>query len=133
MAHVAGVTDYRELDVWKLADDARRRVLGLTDRPAFERDWWLKSQIRRASHSACANVAEGFARYYPREFARFLHISRGSLAETCEHLLAANQAGLVTTTEMAEIDAILRRAQRAATSLIRYLDRTAAVSKSRDR
>jgi hypothetical protein len=36
--------------------------------------------------SAPRNIAEGFGRYDPREFARYLRIARASLMETRNHL-----------------------------------------------
>ena len=43
----------------------------------------LTSQIRRASKSVCANVAEGFAKqeFSPTEFKRFISIAIGSATE----------------------------------------------------
>lgn len=77
----------------------------------------------RAGESACANIAEGFCRFYPKEFARFLRIARGSLAETAEHLRSAVLRGLI---EQAEADAIVLltlRARGACSRLIQYLDK----------
>ena len=41
----------------------------------------LTSQMRRAAVSVSANISEGAARIYPKEFIRFLRISYGSLSE----------------------------------------------------
>ena len=49
----------------------------------------LTSQIRRASVSIPANIAEGAARNHSREFVQFLYISLGSLAELETELLLA--------------------------------------------
>lgn len=48
--------------------------------PSHER-YGLTAQIRRASVSSAVNLAEGAARLGKKEFARFVDIAHGSLAE----------------------------------------------------
>jgi len=118
-----GAPTYTELEVWKLADDVRRRVSQLTSGVAFEhRDlWWVKDQMRRSAHSACANIAEGFGRYNPRDFARFLRISRASLVELSEHLREPLVTELFPGNEAQQLVDSIDRARRASARLIRYL------------
>src|SRR5205085_6332069 len=55
----------------------------------FARDYSLCDQIRRASVSIMANIAEGFGRHSDREFANFLNMAHGSIAEVQSHLYVA--------------------------------------------
>ncbi|HMJ08461.1 MAG TPA: four helix bundle protein, partial [Pyrinomonadaceae bacterium] len=48
-----------------------------------------KSQIRRASVSIMANIAEGFGRRSDKEFAHFLNIAHASTYEVQSHLYVA--------------------------------------------
>ena len=41
----------------------------------------MASQLRRSAVSIPSNIAEGFARYYNKEYRQFLFISLGSCAE----------------------------------------------------
>ena len=56
--------------------------------PPFEKRN-LADQLRRASKSIPANIAEGHGRFYFRETVRFCYTARGSLSETENHLIAA--------------------------------------------
>ena len=77
-----GANTYRELACWQLADELHRKIVAITARPTVRRDFRFCDQIRDASMSACSNIAEGFARRTAADFARFLTIAKGSLAET---------------------------------------------------
>jgi four helix bundle protein len=61
------------------------------------RDFGFCDQIRESARSAPANIAEGFGKYDPPEFRRYLGIAVGSLKETQNHLrdaLAQRYVGL---------------------------------------
>ena len=51
----------------------------------------LTNQVRRASVSVPANIAEGQGRSSTREFAHYLSIAHGSLREVETHLLIASR------------------------------------------
>jgi four helix bundle protein len=114
------------LDAWQLASELRDKTSQLTKTPDFARNSWLRSQLMRATQSACSNIAEGFGRYQPRDFARFLRISRGSLTEAQEHLESARQVGLIGESELRDLVHLANRAIGAITRLVRYLERAKA-------
>lgn len=53
----------------------------------------LTSQIRRAAISVLSNISEGAARGTDPQFAHFLHVARGSLAELEAQLGVAEELG----------------------------------------
>lgn len=116
-----GVRDHRELACWQLANEARVIVTAQTGDRRFDEHLWLKSQIQRSASSACVNIAEGFSRYAPRDFARFLLISRGSMTELLEHIEVAVELGLLPSDTGRQCASLIRRARAAATRLIVYL------------
>ena len=56
-----------------------------------EEKWNLNQQLRRASLSIPANIAEGYGRFYYQENVRFCYIARGSLEEALSHLVIAQE------------------------------------------
>ena len=73
--------DHRRLDIYGEALDIAENAYGLARAlPGCER-FELSSQIRRASTSIAANIAEGAGRGGDKEFARFLRIATGSACE----------------------------------------------------
>jgi four helix bundle protein len=81
------IDDFRNLVVWQLADELRREILAFTDTGPASRDFKYRDQIRDAIASVCRNTSEGFDRFRPAEFARFLEFARGSLGEVQDCLL----------------------------------------------
>jgi four helix bundle protein len=91
-----GIQSYRDLLVWqrgmRLAAEAYRlgRLL-----PKAE-EYRLTSQLLRAAASVPANIAEGHARGTRKDYAHFVTIARGSLAETETILLLLVDVDLLT-------------------------------------
>jgi four helix bundle protein len=119
---MAGARDHEELDVWKLANELRQRMRPILARPELRNDFDLWKQLKRATRSPCPNVAEGFSRFYPRDFAQYVRIAKGSLSEFIDHMGEAEACGYTTRAETAELIVLAKRARGAATGLIRYLE-----------
>mgnify|MGYP001056574090 CR=1 FL=1 len=78
-----------DLKVWQRSHALVLLLYPLTASfPADER-FGLVSQLRRAATSVPANIAEGSKRQGKGDFARFLNIAEGSLAETEYFVLLA--------------------------------------------
>jgi four helix bundle protein len=75
------IRTYRDLVAWQVAMDLVEMVYRASAGFPDSERYGLTSQIRRASVSVPANIAEGFGRGRKAEFRRFLEISRGSLFE----------------------------------------------------
>lgn len=77
------ITNYRDLDVYKRAFLISLEIHKTSlDFPKIEQ-YAMADQVRRASKSICANIAEGFAKQQNSkpEFRRFLLMSLGSAHE----------------------------------------------------
>ena len=83
--------DFRDLQVWQKAHQLTLEVYQATGRFLREEIYGLTSQIRKASASIAANIAEGCGRKGDAELARFLHYAQGSASELDYHLLLAHE------------------------------------------
>lgn len=75
------VRSHRDLKVWRDGIALCAAVYRATESLPKSEVFGVVSQMRRASSSVPANVAEGCARRNTSEFVHFLHVARGSLAE----------------------------------------------------
>ena len=87
-------------------------IYQLTERFPRDERFGLTSQLRRAAISVPANIAEGSKRRRPRDYARFLNIAEGSLAEAGYLLLLSRDLGHLSGADQAaiaeEIDQVAR-------------------------
>ena len=118
---VAGARHSRELHCWQLSNELKLGIYLLSDRPEVKRDFCFHDQIRDAAASAPRNIAEGFGRRSHADFARFLDVARGSLAESQNHLQDAVDRGYLDPIEYAQLNSISERAAAATARLQRYL------------
>ena len=64
--------DFRQIRVWEKAHNLTLEIYQATARFPREELYGLTSQLRRASASVAANIAEGFGRGGNAELAKFL-------------------------------------------------------------
>lgn len=91
------VRSYQDLRVWQLGMDLVVVAHSLAKSlPSFER-YGLASQIRRASVSIPANIAEGHGRDHLGDYLRMLSIAKGSLTELETELMIAVRLGYTSS------------------------------------
>jgi len=88
--------DHKDLDAWKQAMNLVEGVYQLTRSFPKEEVYGLTAQVRRSAISIPSNLAEGSARRSTQEFANFLAIALGSLAELETQLLIAERLKYVS-------------------------------------
>lgn len=90
------VRGYHDLRVWHVAMDFAEAIYRMTwEFPDRER-FGMCIQLQKASMSIPANIAEGHARGHTNDFARFLSIARGSLAEVETFMTMAQRLGYIS-------------------------------------
>jgi four helix bundle protein len=93
------VKEFRELLVWQRSHELTLAVYRATKKFPKEELFGLTSQLRRASSSIPANIAEGCGRDGDAELKRFLSISLGSACEVDYHLLLATELGYLSQSD----------------------------------
>jgi four helix bundle protein len=90
--------DFKGLKVWQRAHQVTLEVYKVS--AGFPKQEWygLTSQVRRASTSIAANIAEGCGRSGDAELARFLYIAMGSASEIEYHILLARDLRILDQT-----------------------------------
>ncbi|MFH1545502.1 MAG: four helix bundle protein [archaeon] len=78
--------DFKQLNVWQRAHQFTLDVYKETAQFPANEKYGITSQLRRASSSIAANIAEGTGRQTNKGFLSFLYISMGSVKE-CESFL----------------------------------------------
>ncbi|MGK7874325.1 MAG: four helix bundle protein [Xenococcaceae cyanobacterium] len=102
------IQSYRDLKIWQKGMDIADNCYYLTKRFPKEELYGMSQQIRRASASIPANIAEGHGRRSTAEYIRFLNIAQGSINELETHLILSQRVGLCNT---ADIDPIIQLTQ----------------------
>lgn len=113
--------DFRQLKVWQKSHELTLAVYRET--AAFPKSelYGLTSQLRRASSSIPANIAEGCGRGGDADFARFLQIAMGSATEVEYHLLLASDLALLADDAHQALEAQTTEVKRMLASLIKTL------------
>ncbi len=94
---------YRDLLVWQKAMDLAQGVYEAARQLPREEQYRLTSQLLRAAASVPANIAEGYQRGTRKDYANFISIARGSLAETETFVMLASCVGLLPEPKAASI------------------------------
>jgi four helix bundle protein len=115
---MAGARSPEEFDAWQLAWDLKESVFAFTAAAPARK---FCDEIREAARSAPDNIAEGFYRFTPPDFANFVRIARGSLGEVRNQLKHAHSKKYLSDDDFAQLFALCRRAIGAATGLRLYL------------
>ncbi len=95
---MGGGRPHERLDAWQQGMRRVKAVYGLSARFPAEERFGLAQQMRRAAVSIPSNLAEGAARHGAREYAHFISVARGSLAELTTQIQIAGMLGYLDDT-----------------------------------
>ncbi len=113
--------DFKDLVVWNKAHQFTLAVYRHSRTFPKEEMYGLTSQLRRASASIGAHIAEGCGRRSDAEMKRFLQIARGSANEVEYHLLLAKDLQYLPIEEFKYMEEKVHEVQRMLASLVQRL------------
>ena len=125
--------DFRDLKVWQRAHQLTLGVYQVTATFPKEELYGITSQLRRATSSISANLAEGCGRSaVGADFGRFVQIAMGSASEVEYFLLLARDLGLLNQHDYGRLGAEAVEVKKMLTGLISKLrsDRARSAAES---
>jgi four helix bundle protein len=96
------ITNFQQLTVWQKAHELVLKVYMLTGKFPNEERYGLISQMRRASVSVPANIAEGFKKRSRKDKVNFYNIAEGSLEELRYYFILSNDLHYCQKSELLE-------------------------------
>lgn len=111
--------DFHQLKVWEKSHALALDVYRNTRRFPRSEMFGLQAQMRRASVSIPANIAEGSGRAGKAELAQFLNVALGSASELEYHLLLARDLQLIEETSHRQMGQRVVEVKRMLSGLIR--------------
>ena len=95
------IKSFRDLLVWQKAMDLAELIYRLAKHMPRTEEYRLTGQLLRAAASVPANIAEGHMRGTRKDYAHFVTIARGSLAELETFLLLSVRAEVLKSVDVA--------------------------------
>ena len=96
------INSYQDLEVWKKAMGLVTDIYKTTQTFPKEELYGLTNQLRKASVSVPANIAEGWGRGTTKGYIQFLRIARGSLLEVETLMTISRDLGYVNAQDLQE-------------------------------
>jgi four helix bundle protein len=100
---------FTDLEAWQRARELHAALCDACDHAPLQKRYRLVQQLKAASSSAMANIAEGFERWSPDEFHKSLCIAKGESGEIYSHLVAAKDDGLLTDEQFGHLSSLATR------------------------
>jgi four helix bundle protein len=116
------IKSYKDLDVWLVSMSLAESCYRATKDFPREETYGMMAQVRRASSSIPANIAEGYGRDQTGGFVQFLRIAQGSTRELETHLILANRVGLLRNDVSSGLQDECERISKMLRSMIRPLE-----------
>ena len=89
------IKNFYNLEIWKEAHQLSIDIYKLTTKLPSTEKYGVIDQLRRASVSVSANIAEGFGRYHYKDKTKFYYNARGSCCEVQSFIFLMKDLGYI--------------------------------------
>jgi four helix bundle protein len=121
---MGSIEKVEDIESWKKTRKLVGEISRVTSDGRFSKDFGLRDQIRRAAISIMLNIAEGFGRRTDKEFAQFLFVALGSVAEVQSALYIALDQKYVDEPAFQDVYNQSSEVARMVSGFIKYLRKT---------
>ena len=121
---MSSIQSFESLECWKASKDIRIFVSqNIIPKFPIEEKYALTSQLRRSSRSVSDNIAEGYGRFHYQENIQLCRIARGSLCESLNQVLTANDEKYIDDEFVEQFREKFERAKSLINGYINYLSK----------
>lgn len=117
------INSFEDLECWKAATELRRYVSKrILPKFPIDEKFALKNQLRRSSRSISDNISEGYGRYHFQENIQSCRMARGSLCESLNQVITANDEDYIYDEIMLEFRKLYDKTKAILNGYINYLN-----------
>ena len=121
---MSSLQSFKDLNCWKAATEIRLYISkNILPKFPLEEKFALTSQLRRSSRSVSDNIAEGYGRFHYQENIQFCRISRGSLCESLNQIITANDENYIDEITLNEYRVLFEKTKSLINGYINYLSK----------
>jgi len=113
------IRHFKDLLVWQKAHELALKIYKYTEKMPKTELFGMTSQLRRATTSITANIAEGMGRNSYADRVRFYYNARGSIYEVESFLITAKDLGYISESTYNELMELLDFTRRILNNFIR--------------
>ena len=117
------IKSFEDLECWKASVEVRKYISIIIKKYPASEKYDLIDNMKRASHSATRNIAEGYGRFHFKENMQFCRHSRGSLYELLDDLITSKDENYITEQEYIDGRNKIERALSILNGYINYLNK----------
>lgn len=119
MINKTPINHFTDLEAWKTGHELTLEIYRITKTFPTDERFGIIDQLRRASSSITANLAEGWGRFHYLDRINFYYQARGSICEVQNFLILSKDLGLLKPPEFDKLNQMCETCYRITSGLIR--------------